>query len=139
MKYFFLLTLGLFIFSAHAETFPAKLTCNTGEQITLTVTGAEQRMTYVSSRYGTFHGYLDIYKGVSPEQQFEALADIHGMGRYKDNPLSFSLQMKRINGEIDNGAIIYRYTYMKEQQMINEEGNCIPMKDGGFIEGSKHY
>ena len=47
--------------------------------------------------------------------------------------------MKRTNGEMDNGSIIYRYTYLKDEQLIDEEGHCSPIKDGGFIEGSKSY
>ncbi|MCF7259730.1 hypothetical protein L3W61_24840, partial [Escherichia coli] len=35
--------------------------------------------------------------------------------------------------------IIYRYTYLKDEQLIDEEGHCSPIKDGGFIEGSKSY
>lgn len=140
MKYCYLIILSLTIPFAQAETFPAKLTCNTGEQITLKMTGPEQRLIYTSSRYGTFHGYLDVFKGLSsPGRQYEALANIHGMVRYRDKPLHFTLLMKRTNGEIDNDSITYRYTYLKGKQMINEEGHCSPIKDGGFIEGSKNY
>ena len=139
MKYCYLIILSLTITSAQAETFPAKLTCNTGEQITLKVTGPEQRLLYTSSRYGIFHGYLDVFKGLSPSRQYEAIANIHGMARYRDTPLQFTLLMKRTNGEIDENSITYRYTYMKDKQIINEEGHCLPIKDGGFIEGSKNY
>lgn len=139
MKYCYLLALSLTIFSVQAETFPAKLTCNTGEQITLKMTGPEQRLTYTSSFHGTFHGYLDVFKGLSPEGQYEALANIHGMARYKDNPLHFTLLMKRTNGEMSNDSIVYRYNYMKNDQMIEEEGHCLSMKNSGFIEGSKSY
>ncbi|MCL6398369.1 hypothetical protein ABRP77_14200 [Pectobacterium odoriferum] len=139
MKYYYLIILSLTISSAQAETFPAKLTCNTGEQITLKVTGPEQRLIYTSSLYGVFHGYLDVFKGLSPGRQYEALASIHGMARYRDNPLHFTLLMKRTNGEMNNDSITYRYTYLKDKKMINEEGYCSPIKDGGFIEGSKDY
>ncbi|HCR0320499.1 TPA: hypothetical protein OMS40_001604 [Klebsiella aerogenes] len=139
MKYCYLIILSLTISSAQAETFPAKLTCNTDEQITLKVTGPEQRLIYTSSLYGTFHGYLDVFKGLSPERQYEVLANIHGIARYRDSPLHFTLLMKRTNGEMDNGSIIYRYTYLKDEQLIDEEGHCSPIKDGGFIEGSKSY
>lgn len=47
--------------------------------------------------------------------------------------------MKRTNDEMDYDSIIYRYTYLKDEQMIDEEGHCSPIKDGGFIEGSKNY
>ncbi|EPQ2321710.1 hypothetical protein ACDI62_03925 [Klebsiella pneumoniae] len=139
MKYFYLIALSSTIFSVQAETFPAMLSCDTGEQITLKVTGPEQRLTYTSSLYGTFHGYLDVFKGESTERQYEALANIHGSARYMDNPLHFTLIMKRTNGEIVNDSIIYQYTYVIDEQIINEKGHCIPMKDGGFIEGSKNY
>lgn len=115
MKYYYLIILILTIFSTHAETFPAKLICNTGEQITLEMTGPEQRLIYTSSLYGKFHGYLDVFKGLSPSGQYEELASIHGMARYKDNPLHFTLLMKRTNGEMDNDSITYQYTYPEDQ------------------------
>lgn len=127
------------VFSAHAETFPAKFTCNTNEKISLAVTGSEQRITYVSSRYGTFHGYLDVFQGQSTENMYEALANIHGTAKYKDNPLTFTFLMKRINGKIDNDSISYQYIYIKNKKIVEEQGHCIPVNKGGFIEGTKNY
>ncbi|MGV0239989.1 hypothetical protein ACVEIO_007005 [Klebsiella aerogenes] len=139
MKSLYLTALSLIIFSAQAEMFPAVLTCDTGEQIALKMTGPEQRLTYTSSHYGTFNGYLDVFKGVTTERQYEATANIHGYTRYKKSPLHFTLLMKRTNSELVNYSITYNYIYFEDEKMINEEGHCIPMKNGGLIEGSKNY
>ncbi|HHJ4219745.1 TPA: hypothetical protein ACQJLA_001416 [Raoultella ornithinolytica] len=127
------------IFTVNAETFPAQLTCDTGEEISIKITGNEQRLTYTSSHYGTFNGYLEVFKGQSTKNQYEAIANIHGLSRYNSSLLSFTLLMKRINGEIDNNSIIYQYLYTQNGRTVKEGGQCIPVKNGEFIEGSKSY
>lgn len=139
MNHSYLIALSMVIFTVNAETFPAQLTCDTGEEISIKITDNEQRLTYISSRYGTFNGYLEVFKGQSSKNQYDAIANIHGLTQYKSSPLYFTLLMKRINGEIDNNSIIYRYLYTQNGRTVKEEGKCIPVKNGGFIEGSKNY
>ncbi|MNB94752.1 hypothetical protein D3C75_419120 [compost metagenome] len=125
--------------SAQCETFPADYLCDNGDKLHIEMTGPEQRLIYESTKFGKSHGYLDVFRGESSDAGQEAIANIHGMGSFNDQPFAFNFSVKVAGEEVVPGSIEYFYAYYSRGEEVEDSGECLQSKNTSYIEGSKHY
>lgn len=125
--------------TAQCETFPADYLCDNGDKLHIEMKGPEQRLIYESAKFGKSHGYLDVFRGGSSDSGQEAIANIHGMGRFNDEPFAFNLSVKVAGGEVVPDSIEYLYSYYRQGEEVTDSGKCLQFRNTSFIEGSKNY
>lgn len=125
--------------AAQSATFPSDYICDNGEDIHIEMKGLEQRLIYKSAKFGQLNGYLDVYRGFESNAGQETIAEIHGVGRFNDQPLAFNLNISVIGNQAEPNSITYYYAYYRGNEAVAEKGECLKVKGSGYIEGSKNY